>query len=268
MTIDLRGRVTRWRQATTDRRAANAAAVRDHPYPFPGRWVGGVSLIAGPLLIMTGTILRSQFYFFVPYQLAAYSRHPALITAAYTCFAAGFVLLWPAVLTLAQRITATSPLWGLWGGCLVMVGLFTRVFQFGTDHLAFHLTDSLGLPAMLHGIDAYYTAWRDTLWHPFKTMSAPAFFGWVVLAIGAYRSGALGLGRAIALGLMSALALGTLKGTEIPQSFIAVGGLCVAFIPMGISLLRSGPPPTRRAMVWIVILILVHILMTAFGPRG
>ncbi|MFD0469997.1 hypothetical protein ACFQ0B_17925 [Nonomuraea thailandensis] len=111
------------------------------------------------------------FYYFVPQQLTAYTRHPALIMAAYTCFAAGFVLLWPAVMTLAQRICATSPLWGLWGGCLVMVGLFTRTFQFGTDYLAFHLTDSFGLQTMLSGIDDYYQARLESSWHPFKAMS-------------------------------------------------------------------------------------------------
>ncbi|MFC5828094.1 hypothetical protein [Nonomuraea insulae] len=47
-----------------------------------------------------------------------------------------------------------------------------------------------------------------------------------------------------------------------------MGGLCVALIPLGISLLRGGPPPTRRAMVWIVVLTLVHILMSAYGPKG
>nr|BFE84308.1 hypothetical protein GCM10020093_069090 [Planobispora longispora] len=208
MSIDLQERITRWRQTGADRRAANAAANLDRQPAFPGRWVSGISLIVGPTLIMVGTLLRSQFYFFVPYQLHAYSQHPTLITAAYACFALGFVLLWPAVMTLAQRISATNPLWGMWGGCLVMIGLFTRTFQFGTDHFAFHLTDVLGLQTMLDGIDGYYDAWRETLWHPFKTMSGPAFFGWVVLAIGAYRSGALGLGRSIALGLMSALALG------------------------------------------------------------
>ncbi|GAA4924912.1 hypothetical protein HD597_011370 [Nonomuraea thailandensis] len=260
-------RITRWRRAGAERRAASAAANLDRQPPFPGRWVSAVSLIGGPLLIMTGTLLRSPFYYFVPQQLTAYTRHPALIMAAYTCFAAGFVLLWPAVMTLAQRICATSPLWGLWGGCLVMVGLFTRTFQFGTDYLAFHLTDSFGLQTMLSGIDDYYQARLESSWHPFKAMSGPAFLGWVVLAVGAYRSGALGLGRSVALGLMSALALGTLKGTE-PQSFIAVGGLCVAFIPLGISLLRGGPPPTKRAMFWIAALVLVHILMTAYGPKG
>ncbi|WP_336205803.1 hypothetical protein [Nonomuraea sp. LPB2021202275-12-8] len=227
--------------------------------------MNGVALICGPALLMTGILLRSQFHFFFPDQLAAYTRHPGLITAAYACFACGNILLWPAVTTLAQRIAATSPLWGLWGGCLVIVGLFTRTFQFGTDHLAFHLTDSLGLQSMITGIDAYYLAWRDTSWHPFRTLSGTVFFGWVVLAIGAYRSGALGLGRSIALGLMTLLALGTLKGTQIPQSIIAAGGLCAAFIPLGIALLRSGPPPSRRAMLWLVVLIGWLALGAAFG---
>ncbi|MGI5270242.1 hypothetical protein ACQEUU_13905 [Nonomuraea sp. CA-218870] len=267
MDLDLRGRVNRRRRADADRRAANARANLGRRPPFPGRWVSAASLIGGPVLIMIGILLRSPFYYFVPYQLVAYTQHPTLITAAYACFAVGFVLLWPAVMTLAHRIAVTHPLWGMWGGCLVIVGLFTRTFQFGTDHLAFHLTDVLGLRVMLDGVDGYYLAWRDTVWHPFRAMSGPAFFGWVVLAVGAYRSGALGLGRSIALGLMSALALGTLKGTE-PQSFIAVGGLCLAFIPLGVSLLRDGPPPSRRAVVWIVVLVAVHVLMTAFGPRG
>ncbi|WP_170223395.1 hypothetical protein [Nonomuraea turkmeniaca] len=233
--------------------------------------MSAVALIGGPALLMTGILLRSPFSFVFPDQLAAYTRHPTLITAAYACFACGIILLCPAVMTLAQRIAATSPLWGLWGGCLVIAGLFTRIFQFGTDHLAFHLTDSLGLQTMINAIDDYYLAWRDTYWHPFRTLSGPAFIGWVVLAIGAYRSGALGLGRSIALGLMSALALGTLKGTE-PQSIIAAGGLCVAFVPLGISLLRSGPPPSKRAIVWLIVFIVWHVLGqifgAAYGPRG
>ncbi|MDH2429452.1 hypothetical protein [Sphaerisporangium sp. TRM90804] len=265
MNVETGGRIARWRQAGAERRAANAAANLGRQPPFPGRWVSGVALICGPILLMTGILLRSQFHYFFPDQLAAYTRHPTLITVSYACFASGVVLLWPAVMTLAQRIAATSPLWGIWGGCLVIVGLFTRTFQFGTDHLAFHLTDSLGLQTMINAIDAYYLAWRDTHWHPFRSLSGPAFFGWMVLAIGAYRSGALGLGRSIALGLMSALAIGTLKGTE-PQSVIAAGGLCVALIPLGISLLRSGPPPSRRAIIWIIVLVAWLVFGATLGP--
>ncbi|WP_220448797.1 hypothetical protein [Nonomuraea mesophila] len=265
MRNELRRRITRWRRAQRERRAANAAANLGRQPPFPGRWVSAVALIAGPALLMTGILLRSRFHFFFPDQLAAYTRQPGLVTAAYACFACGVILLCPAVMTLAHRIAATRPLWGLWGGCLVIAGLFTRTFQYGTDHLAFHLTDGLGLPAMIGGIEHYYAAWRDTQVHPFRTLSGAAFAGWIVLAVGAYRSGALGLGRSVALGLMSALALGTLKGTQIPQSVIAAGGLCVALVPLGISLLRDGPPPSRRAVFWLAVVIAWLVLGAAFG---
>ena len=46
---------------------------------FPGRWVGGVSLILGPVLILTGALLRIQFHFFAPQQLAAFEAHPNLL---------------------------------------------------------------------------------------------------------------------------------------------------------------------------------------------
>ncbi|MFI7455039.1 hypothetical protein ACIBQX_46740 [Nonomuraea sp. NPDC049714] len=180
MDIELHGRVTRWRQAEADRRAANATANLSRQPPFPGRWVSAIGLTCGPALLMAGILLRAQFHYFFPDQLAAYTRHPALITAAYACFACGIILLCPAVMTLAQRIAATSPLWGLWGGCLVIVGLFTRTFQFGTDHLAFHLTDSLGLSSMINGIGDYYSAWRDVRWHPSSPQadSAPRSSPW------------------------------------------------------------------------------------------
>ena len=167
---------------------------------YPGRWAGGLAAVCGPLLILTGVLLRIRYNFFYPDQLAAYDRQPGLLTAAYACFAAGTVLLWPAVLVLAHRIGATHPGWALWGGCLVMFGLFTRTFHFGTDHLAFHLVDSHGLQGAITAIDHYYVAWRDVGWHPFRMLSGAIVTGWVVLAIGAYRSGVLGLGRALAPG--------------------------------------------------------------------
>ena len=43
---------------------------------------------------------------------------------------------------------------------------------------------------------------------------------------------------------MSALMLGTLKGTT-PTSLVAVAGLCVALVPLGVQVLRSGSAPDR-----------------------
>jgi hypothetical protein len=243
-------------------------AIERRAVGYPGRWVGGLAAVCGPLLILTGVLLRVRYHFFFPDQLAAYDRQPGLLTASYACFAAGTVLFWPAVLVLAHRIGATHPGWALWGGSLVMFGLFTRTFHFGTDHLAFHLVDSHGLQSAVTAIDHYYVAWRDVGWHPFRMLSGAIVTGWVVLAIGAYRSGVLGLGRALALGSVSILALGTLKGTQIPQSLIAVAGLCVAFVPLGVAVLRDGPRPSRRALVWVAVVAVLFVLGQFYAPRG
>ncbi|MCX4906352.1 hypothetical protein [Streptomyces sp. NBC_00878] len=101
---------------------------------FPGRWVGGTAMVLGPLLMLTGALLRARFPFFYPDQLAAYERHPTLMATAYGLFAAGSLLLWPAVAVVAARIGARSAGWGLWGGALVMFGLFARAFHAGVDH--------------------------------------------------------------------------------------------------------------------------------------
>lgn len=93
---------------------------------FTGRWVGGTAMVLGPVLMLAGALLRVRFHFFYPDQLAAYERHPALMATAYGLFAAGSVLLWPAVAVLATRIGSRSPGWGLWGGVLAVLGLFAR----------------------------------------------------------------------------------------------------------------------------------------------
>jgi hypothetical protein len=212
--------------------------------------------------------MRIRYHFFFPDQLAAYDAQPGLITASYACFASGTVLLWPAVLALAHRIGATHPGWALWGGCLVMFGLFTRAFHFGTDHLAFHLVDSHGVAGAVAAIEHYYLAWRDVGWHPFRMLAGTIVSGWVVLAIGAYRSGALGPLRAFCLATVSILALGTLKGTQVPQSLTAAAALCVVFMPLGVALLRDGPRPSNRVLFWIAVLLPLFVLGQFYAPRG
>lgn len=63
-------------------------------FAFPGRWLTGSSLVLGPVLLLSGVLLRARFPFFFPDQLAAYDGHPALMRASYSCFAAGTVALW------------------------------------------------------------------------------------------------------------------------------------------------------------------------------
>ena len=123
---------------------------------FPGRWLGGASLCLGPLLLLSGVLLRLPFDFFFPQQLAAYEQHPLRMDLAYTLFILGNILLWPAVLVLVQLIAETSYLWALWGGSLTMFGLFARTFSAGVDHLAFQLVRVEGLaPATKAIADSY-----------------------------------------------------------------------------------------------------------------
>lgn len=229
---------------------------------FPGRWIGGVSLILGPLLILTGVLLRIQFHFFAPQQLAAFAAHPTLITAAYSCFALGNVVLCFGIISLATFIGTWNRVWGIWGGALAISGLFTRTFHAGIDHLAFQLVHVQSQEQAWQAISDSYRAF-----HVFRYLNGHIMAGWIVLAIGAYRSRTLNLFRSIALGLMVMVPFGTLKGTEIRA--IGIIGLCVALVPLGITMLRNGPPLSRQAIFWIVtinVLGLIFAILSVLFP--
>jgi hypothetical protein len=221
---------------------------------FPGRWVGGVSLILGPVLILSGALLRIQFHFFAPQQLAAFEEHPNLITAAYSCYSLGSAILCFGIISLATLIGTWNRVWATWGGALALLGLFTRTFHAGIDHMAFQLVQVQSREQAWQAVSDSYRAF-----HVFRHLNGTIMAGWIVLAIGAYRSGVLNLFRAIALGLMVMVPFGTLKGTEIRA--IGIIGLCVALIPLGISMLRNGPPLSRKAIFWIVTINLLGLIM-------
>ncbi|MEV6712280.1 hypothetical protein AB0M48_09575 [Lentzea sp. NPDC051208] len=207
---------------------------------FPNGWVGGAALIAGPVLMLAGTLLRSPFHFFFPDQLRAVAEHPGLMAAAYTAFLAGNVVMWAAVAHLAHEIGARNRRWAAWGGVLVTIGLFGRTFHAGVDQAAFSATRHLGAEGATELVARGY---GDL--HLVSFLSFTIMFGWFVLAIGTYRGGVLGKVRAVALATMGLLPLGVLKGTEM-LSIVGTAGLCVALVPLGIQVLREQPRPTRK----------------------
>ncbi|MBN6057941.1 hypothetical protein JYK22_38830 [Nonomuraea sp. RK-328] len=202
---------------------------------FPGRWAEGVSLTLAPVLMLSGVLLRTGYDGFFPAQLAAFAEAPALMSASYGCFALGSALLWPGVLGLVRRSPASRLV--LWGGGMVLCGLFARAFHAGVSHLALQLVDVQGLASAQRAVAAAYGAF-----HVFQPLNVVLFAGWAVLAAGLWRAGTLGLVRSVALGLMTALPIGVLKGTG-PMSVLAVAGLCAALVPYGIGVLREGPAP-------------------------
>lgn len=191
----------------------------------------------GPVLLLVGTLLRSPFHFFFPDQLRAAAEHPGLLTAAYTAFLAGNVVMCAAVAFLAQRIAETRPGLACWAGVLVTVGLFGRTFHAGVDHAAFSAARQLGVDG---ATDLVAKGYGDL--HLFSFLSFTIMFGWFVLAFAAHRSGVLGPFRAAGVAAMGLLPLGVLKGTEV-LSIVGTAALCLALVPLGVQVL---PKPTRK----------------------
>lgn len=227
---------------------------------FPGRWIGGACLALGPLLLLAGAGLRMPFHYFFDEQLAAFASHPARITAAYSLYALGHATLAFGVLALAGLIGRWNRAWAAWGAALAILGLFTRVFHSGIDHLAFQLVRVQSLEQATRAVDDSYRAF-----HVFRYLNGAIMAGWVVLAIGAYRSGTLGRWRALALGMMVMVPFGTLKGTEIRA--VGLLGLAAALVPLGVAILRHGPPLSRRARRWTVAIIAFDIVFILLSLR-
>lgn len=230
---------------------------------FPGRWLGGCALVLGPLVMVTGVLLRAGPHFFFPDQLAAYQRDPVRMDAAYSCFVVGDVLLWPAIAVLAQRIAATRPTWAVWGGALATFGLFDRAFHGGADHLAFQLVRIQGVEGATRTVAGTYGAY-----YVLSALGIAIMAGWVVLAAGAWRAGVLGPVRALYLAAMSALPIGVLKGTTV-LSVVAVVGLTIALVPEGIRVLRDGPRPAVWSVLrWTAAVLAALTVMVVLGNAG
>jgi hypothetical protein len=232
---------------------------------IPGRWVEGAGAVLGPLLLLAGVLTRIGEDDFFPGQLAAYATDPGRMAVSYGLFAAGVVLLWPATTALARLISVTHPGWARWGVTLVVLGLFGRIFHAGVSHLAFQLVDELGLKEAQQAVTDTYGAF-----HAFKAVNICIMAGWIVLAIGAYRSRAfgphaLGVVRCVALALGHALPLGVLKGSSDPISLVALAGLAAALVPLGVGMLKDGPAPRWRAAALTIALIPGAYVLGMYG---
>jgi len=176
----------------------------------------------------------------------------------------GCLFLWPGIITLVRFIGRKHPVLAIWGGMFTILGLMGRVFHGGIDHLAFQLVNVQSLELAVKAVSDSYHAF-----HIVRYFNGMMMFGWVLLAIGAYRSRLLGFFRSAALASMFFFPLGTLKGTRFESPFLILG-LCIALVPLGIKVLCDGPPPSGKATIWTIVFVvtgIVFIVLSILFPE-
>lgn len=232
---------------------------------FPGRWIGGAALIAGPVIWLIGLILRylalhsgtfsaeelahfAEQPFAAPGQLAAYVEEPGLVTAGYAAFLLGAILLFPAFATLARLVAARSPGLAFSGATLLLLGCFARAYWAGVDHSALLLTEAQQLDRVTTLVLDLYV---DISYGPLRVPITAAFgqyVGALLLAVGAYRAKTFGLGRALLFLWWGVMWTGVLKASQLAD-VVSAAGLCVVLIPLGFQVLRERIPELRTRCV-------------------
>lgn len=239
---------------------------------FPGRVIGGVALLAGPVLWLAGLFLRYLALYHGPFtagqlhgflgqwfepasQLAAYAAEPGLVTAGYALFLAGALVLCPAVITVARAVATRSPALAYLGGTGMLLGLFARLYFAGVEQTAFRLTDVLGpdraAAFILHSYELIsYGPWRLPV-----IAAGCAYIGALLLGVGAFRAGEFGIARTLLFLYSQTIFMGVLKISRAYEVGAAIA-LCAVLVPLGVQVIcaklpaHADPARASRLSVW------------------
>jgi hypothetical protein len=249
-------------------RTVDSKAGSGHRYDnawLPGRWIGGVALLVGPMVFLAGLVVRhigvsvatftpaqeawfDEQTFAAPRELAAYAQHPGLVTTGYTLFAAGAVLMVPALLAFGRVVARGAPRLAYWGALLLILAQLRRLYFGGIEVSAFRLVDTIGLNRATDWVLDNYVDLSYGLWRIPVTLSVGSIVGGLVLAVGAYRAGVFGLVRCLLLVAWSSTWSGVLKESALLDGVSLGAAGAVALLPVAIALLRdrwSDLDPTR-----------------------
>ncbi len=200
---------------------------------FPGDRLAGICMVTAPLLLTTGAALFIGIYEGgARNQLAAFEANNTRALAAVNIALAGVILTAFAVAGVAALVTRQRPGLGRAGGALTIVGLFGPAFFLGIDNVGIHLarlTDRNGAVAVFEQASATPNI---------ANVAGPALVvGFVLLAVGAAKTGVLPLARSWALGATALAPIGLISGFVV-ISVVAWLALAVALVPLGVGLLR------------------------------
>jgi hypothetical protein len=225
---------------------------------LPGRVIGGVALIVGPVLWLTALVLRwaglrttplsseqrawlGEQPFAAPGQLMAYAHDPVLVIAGYATFAAACFALIFAIISFARVVTERSYLLGQIGAVAVVASLVARLYFSGIDMTAFRLVDVMGLAAATRFVMDSYVELSYGLAYVPVTAAFGALVGGVLLAAGALRAGVFGVVRSVLLLMWAWTFGGVLKESDL-GAIVGGIGLCLVLVPIGVSLLTGRMP--------------------------
>lgn len=214
-----------------------AALLSEVDTGFPGRLVGGVCLVAAPILALVGTGLAVDLYSEAGGPFAsAMANHPMRGMAGVNLSVASIMLALFVVVVLARAITGTHPRLGRTGGVLTMLGLMGPMFFegifWGASRIIVQSPSHIAVAATLINRANVVPASVDNI-------SGPCLFaGFILLGLGAAKSGLLSRWRAAALALTCLLPFGFISGYMV-ISLVAFLGLAVAVVPLGVRVLRG-----------------------------
>jgi hypothetical protein len=191
-------------------------------------------MVLAPLLLIAGSGLLIGIYGPDSETLVSSGRSRHLQALfAHNLSVAGTILTALAVIGVSQRVIPSQPRLGRIGGVGAVAGLFGPAFFLGVYGTAFHAD---GSTAVARAVDAV-----QTVPHVINFTGPAILVGFVVLAIGAARSGLLPTWRCVALGLAAAAPVGLIAG--IVPLFVATWvALAVAIVPLGLDILRGRTP--------------------------
>lgn len=213
---------------------------------FPGPRVAGFAMILGPVLLLAGAILL------IPFEAAtlaerqdAYRTETTRAMLGLEFFVAGWFLSLINVTALAGLVSRRSPRLGRIAGTWALLGVTVSLFFGGiaTYEIAQSRITDLEVVTMLEaGAEPPLVILLG---------ASGIVFGWILLAVGTFRTGILPAPRALAFGLTGLLPLTVLGGYPITMPIPFVG-MCIGLVPLGWSLLRkatseeSSVPPAKH----------------------
>jgi hypothetical protein len=223
-------------RAAGERAARSFAARRAGERGFPGPWVSGICLVAaGPLAVVSSALAIGLYSESGSTLAASLADHHPRMEWALNLDLASVMLSLFVVVFLAQAIAASHPRLGRAGGVLALLGLLGPGFFLGIFWGASHIVDTPAhekVAALLIDGSNRVPTTIDNI------SGALLLAGFIVLGVGAARSGLLGRGRAAALAVTCLIPFGFISGYMV-ISCAAYVGLVIAAVPLGVQVLRD-----------------------------